>query len=154
MKYKVHMAYVSSNNGLITAGVYDENELDIAEARRRSVVTAHTEALEKEDTVLTTEKPLFNNKSDIITLEPEVVLTKLPVVDINKATMPELLELKYIGTKKADLIVKYRPFTAYEDLNNSVPLPNKKKWEDVFNVRFTVTEKVTNQSQGLLVTEL
>jgi competence protein ComEA len=55
-----------------------------------------------------------NNNTNTITITKEPTFKK---IDINKADKAELMSIKGIGDKRADLIIAYRPYKTIWDLS-------------------------------------
>lgn len=163
-QYKVHIAYIRATGEIIRPGIYNEDEIDHAEALARSYVTdISTDSFvgaglvkEKEDNPvkdvqLTSDAKVITDQAEI----KEITLGKTVEVDvegfkINTASITAIIELKYVGKKTADKVVnarKTQPFASYEDLDTRVPLPASRKWRDVIYMNFDYPRKAPTIKQ-------
>lgn len=144
MKYKVHQTYVTDNFKVVTPGIYDESEIDILEARKKTIITGvntevTTETLVVNDMAVIDLEIVKNNIEDKVkilkidsTPKPNPVVTSK--VDFNRLTEEELSQYKYVGKATAEKVAKQRSiryFADYDDLDRRVPLKGGKKWIEV-----------------------
>lgn len=140
MKYKVHYTYLDSFGRLIQPGVYEDTDIDIAEARNKTVLTAVEidsviEAVQIEDKV--NQLRVGNLSGDVVNeirLEATVSNYKINTLDINKLSEADLINLKYITKATATKVIDERtkqPFINYADLDKRVPLKGVRKWQDI-----------------------
>jgi len=154
MKYKVHTAYINNNGTIIPIGVYDESEIDVTEARYKSLITLADIELEttirnREDLIIikNIKNPSYEEGKDFneIKLEPKIEIVEVKRIDINKAIEDTIASIKYVSKTTAKKVIAERnikPFTSYVDLDRRVPLSFSKKWQDVSALVFTVDETI------------
>lgn len=155
IKYKVHTGYITMNGEVIFPGIYDEEVLDLAEARRKSHITqvdATVETKVEEKPIVSYETKKFetvikNDKGEVvkdnrireINLEPTITNTTLDTLKINSALFNDIASIKYVSRKVANNVTSERdkaPFKSYIDLNERVSLPFNRKWEDIAVIDF------------------
>lgn len=154
MKYKVHVAYIDSNGVIIHRGEYDESQIDISEAQRRSYVTPCESPANVvlEDKIPDTVNPKVVNavKSVVSSDVKEVELSdnqesaSVKALPINTADRATIVALKYVGGKTADKVLSERAikvFSSYEDLDTRIKLPGNKKWVDVAKLSFDSSDE-------------
>jgi DNA uptake protein ComE-like DNA-binding protein len=159
MRYKIHTAYVSGNGSLVPAGTYDAEEINLIEARQRSIVTREDATVKITKTELPNAMPVtvIGEPPDVLDLTPEVIQTDVELVDINHINKTDLIALKYIGRKTAETVLEerdIRSFSGYGDLNKRAPLPRQRKWEDAHAIDFAVDDVLDNSALGVDVIEM
>lgn len=177
MKYKVHYTYISYNGVLIQAGLYDVSEIDLAEARYKSIVTLENTDQVKVEIIESVEKSNIDNIDKIvinpdksnstdtynksednlskIKLTPNINKTTITKIFINKISEQELItkKIKYIGKATVGKLLAERSvkeFDSYIDLDNRVPLAVGKNWEDIIILDFS---KTVENSENKLIFE-
>ena len=149
--YKVHQAYINGNGKVIVAGEYNETEVDLAEARAKSIITLNSSNLQ----TVVVEKPdeitikKFNITNDIlkITLEASMKNIKIQSIKINSTSYESIEQIKYVSSKTARKVIEIRDikrFINYEDINKRVPLAMSRKWEDVTSLDFEYIQPTIN----------
>lgn len=173
-KYTVHTSYINSQGVIIRQGVYSEDEIDVAEARRRSYISlVGTSAPIEQEVPKLKEDPVaqinidnvnhtgIKNNDDIAvikidTTSEEVVSKNKPVpFKPNTASLSAYIKLPYVGKKTAENAIQARnqaPFLSYQDMDRRVPLSKNRMWEDVAPMDFTTPDVFDNISAGLEVT--
>lgn len=159
--YRVHVGFIDSNGVVIKPGVYSENEVNVAEASRRSYITPELNySLEakdvKADSVAQVEVKSNSSttaSTDIkdISLEVEPEQNSPTQVQINYITKTAIVDLKYIGHKTAEKVVSERsksPFVSYADLDERVPLSGNRKWETVGYLGFESADDTNKVSKA------
>lgn len=144
-RYKLHQSYNDSTGKYIAAGEYDENQIDVAEARYRSIITQVSSNIQVEDV----KQPDTINIVDLsqddptgvktVKIEPKKTQTKVKTIKINKASVDDIAALKYVSKKQAELVEKLRSeskFESYNDINERIPLGFNRKWEDISALDF------------------
>jgi DNA uptake protein ComE-like DNA-binding protein len=157
-KYQVHTAYISSRIGIIQAGIYDEKELDMVEANQRSKVTLYSPDGVAPAIIETTTVPtelysdVLGTKENFVELKPTVTLVEVKTIAINTISEKDLIKLPHIGKGIATKVMAARPFTSLKQLNDKVPLPRNRKWEDLFVIEIPVVETIDKNSLRFTVT--
>lgn len=148
MKYKVHYAYINIKGQTIPAGVYEEEQLDLAEARNKTILTLYDipdqVKVEKvsDDIGVKVFNPRVANDFDGIKelkLEQEQSKVEKTAIKINSAHEDLIAAIKYVSQKTAKQVVELRaekPFVSYVDLDERVPLKFNRKWQDLANIEF------------------
>lgn len=153
MKYKIQKSYTNNNNIVIQAGIYDETDIDLAEARSKSYVTSVDATTFAEQTIEQySDKYMYFSATpieDLKTFNPVVsmVTTVVKALKINSATVDEIAKIKYISRAVAETVANQRAtkrFTSYNDLNIRAPLAFSRKWENVAVVDFEPKPKPEN----------
>ena len=148
-KYKVHHAYISSNGVVVKEGIYGDTEINIPEARNKTVVTL----VDISDVYKTTSAPdivkeLKLNITDTdtiaeIKLVPNIEVKEGNFFNINEAEEAAISALKYVSKANAKKVVEQRidaPFKSYPDLDARVRLTGGRSWEDIAAIIFTANE--------------
>lgn len=176
VKYKVHTTYINVNGVLVCAGIYNETDIDLAEARKKSIITSH-DIEDSVNTIKSTEninidsidkiglQIITDNSSDtykktednikLIELEPSTTVTTVEKLKINLIEEKEFIEkkIKYVGKATVAKVIKERStqeFSSYLDLDTRVPLSLGKTWENTVAVDFT--KKVITSSNTIVYT--
>ena len=159
MKYKIHTAYINNNGSIVKAGVYDESEIDLAEARNKTIITLTD--VDLETTIRDREDLIINKKVNNasyeegkyfkeITLEPKVELVQVKHIDVNNDSEDNISKIKYVGkalAKKAIAERKLSPFINYVDMDTRVPLSFNRKWQDISALVFNKIETITPEQE-------
>jgi DNA uptake protein ComE-like DNA-binding protein len=157
MKYKLHTAYVNFHGTVVPAGVHDEKDIDLAEARRKSIVTLAdieipTKKVPEVDKVVEKKFSATPDNSFDITekvLEPVTETVVKESLKINSATLEEIAALKYIGKITANKVVAERAkerFTTEMELDKRVPLKGGRHWQDIFDIDFETVVPYSNDN--------
>lgn len=144
MKYRVHYGYIEDTGRIINAGIYEEKDLDLGIARKRSIVTAVDSSVSSTESPNLSILPIkeFNAvEPDVktIKLEAPEITTLVQKVKINSVDITEVSKIKNVGKKTASNVDKQRKerrFESYVDLDKRVPLPFNRKWEDLVVIDF------------------
>lgn len=158
-QYKIHIAYINTSGTLVPGGIYEEGTFDLAEARKKSLVTLANIDFEK-----STQHPdvipvfKFNQTDEIPKVEIKATTETVTIkpLKINSATVKEIEALKYVSKKTAEQVVearKTKSFSTYGELDKLVPLKGK-NWQDISNLDFEdvvghTTENSIQYSEGL-----
>jgi DNA uptake protein ComE-like DNA-binding protein len=144
--YKVHVSYIDNNGVIIKDGTYNENEIDLAVARNKSIVTLVDATVNIKTQKPKQELELVNFNSDIsvlnsvseVKINSENSTIKIIKIKINSIDIEELKNLKYIGKATAEKVIKYREnnkIKSYAQLDDIAPLKSK-SWEDITVIDF------------------
>lgn len=160
-QYKINLAYITSDGSRIEAGIYEEGTFDLAEARKKSIVTLLDVNIPiKVSQADTMDVQKFNDDStelSPVTVEAKLQTVKHETLKINSEASSTIEKLKYVSKKNADDVVKQREikrFESYNDLNNRVPLKFNRSWEDIVAIDFEEivehsTENAIYYSEGV-----
>lgn len=161
-RYRVLIGYVSYTGEVIQPGEYTNLQIDLAEARNKSMVVdvdsnvkldidsgLHQNTIR--DIKLTSSSYKDVDAIGEIKLEPVIQHIQVNTVKINSASLEELTALKFVAEKTASLVIKEREkshFTNYIDLNKRVPLRGRRKWEDIAVIDFSSNPKLNILLEG------
>lgn len=152
MEYKVQIGFITSDNEVIKPGIYKSSDIDLAEARKKSIVTAVNannfiaSSPNPDDTIEV--KQFYSQPQDIDTkiIQPTIEIKKINAIKINSADIKEIESIKFVGKKTAEAVIKNRedkPFANYIDLDTRVPLRGNRKWQDIAALDFEFKFKTT-----------
>lgn len=141
-KYRIFPAYLNSNGFLVPEGIYDETEIDIAEARAKSTAIL-VNASEFQTITPTNPSPDISFiPSNDLTFDNTTTIHTIKKLKINSCEPSEIEALKFVGKVATQKIVEARKdakISTYTQLDRIAPLKSK-KWEDIAVIDFELPD--------------
>lgn len=146
--YRIHVPYINGAGVYVSAGIYTEDQIDLGEARHKSILTLESSEITIETKPETDDiriwEPVINDPTAVkeIKLEHGKQTIKVKQVKINSADFEEIDNIKYVSKKVAHKVIEERDskrFSTYLELDERVPLGFNRKWEDIISIDFEYT---------------
>ena len=144
-RYRIFPSYISSNGTTIHSGEYDETEIDVDEARKKSTALLVNAASFQSVKPITDSFDLNMTPTNDINFQNKSTLFVVEVkrLKINSCSTGEIEAIKYVGKVAAQKIYEARKdakIRSYTELDKIAPIKGNKTWADIAVIDFELPE--------------